>query len=628
MNKKKIGAGVGIATALTMTVTAYAASMAKLNDDKDILDPQSVESSINSQTYKQYDKLTENKKKATYTIEVKNTKIEKEDKTVEKLEDVGEAKADVINPEVLEESQSTYFETSDVSNEVEEVKADTQVETPAVDYSQYVTMYVNVNSLNVRSTPDMNDTTNIVDVYNYQTPVSGYINGDWLLTDNNTYIYLPCLSYEQDLSYLEETQEETPNDENNHEGEDLTENTENSEKSEENVNEENTLNDENSETPVSYTGWVDVNYLNVREKDSLDSKVVSAYTKGDQLTGIIKGDWLELDNQGVKSYVYLSLLSDEYVEKTEVKNEVEVKEEETQNSESNSYEFSGYVNFPAVNVRSNPSLESNVVSALYKGDQISGIVTDGWLKYQLNGKDVYVSLSCLTDQYVEKEQPIEQQVEESSKVDNSYAYEGWVNTSVLNVRSQASTNSKIVGSLYKGDYIAGTVKDGWMQIDYNGTTAYIYADLVVDYKVEKEQAPVANQASSTTVVNNAVSASGSAVASVAQQFLGYPYVWAANSPSVGFDCSGLVYYSYQQAGITLPRTAAAQYGSGYAVSQSNLMPGDLLFFSYNGGIDHVGIVVSSDGTFIHASTPSTGVIYGNIYSPHYQSVFVGARRIF
>ena len=93
-----------------------------------------------------------------------------------------------------------------------------------------------------------------------------------------------------------------------------------------------------------------------------------------------------------------------------------------------------------------------------------------------------------------------------------------------------------------------------------------------------------------------VSTAGGA-AGIAMQYLGVPYVWGGASPS-GMDCSGLVVVVYGQLGISVPRTAAAQYSAGTPISYSELAPGDLVFFGY-GGISHVGIYIGG-GSMIHA----------------------------
>jgi cell wall-associated NlpC family hydrolase len=82
--------------------------------------------------------------------------------------------------------------------------------------------------------------------------------------------------------------------------------------------------------------------------------------------------------------------------------------------------------------------------------------------------------------------------------------------------------------------------------------------------------------------------------------LGKPYVWGAAGPN-SFDCSGLTMYAWGAAGVSLPHSAAAQYDALPHVSQSNLRPGDLVFFgSY---IHHVGMYI---GKGVMVAAPSSG----------------------
>ncbi len=112
----------------------------------------------------------------------------------------------------------------------------------------------------------------------------------------------------------------------------------------------------------------------------------------------------------------------------------------------------------------------------------------------------------------------------------------------------------------------------------------------------------------------------------AMQFEGYPYVYGGQSPS-GFDCSGFVWYNYKQFGYSLNRTADRQYSNGTPVRKSELLPGDLVFFTQNGSsISHVGIYVGNN-IMLHASTSSTGVILSDLSSSYYLNHYYGAVRI-
>ena len=115
------------------------------------------------------------------------------------------------------------------------------------------------------------------------------------------------------------------------------------------------------------------------------------------------------------------------------------------------------------------------------------------------------------------------------------------------------------------------------------------------------------------------SSNGQAVVDYARQFLGNPYVYGGNSLTSGTDCSGFVKGVYAAFGINLPRTSSEQRSVGYAVSLSEIQPGDIVCYS-----GHVGIYAGNN-TLIHASNEKTGI---TLTSPvTYRSV-LAVRRIF
>jgi cell wall-associated NlpC family hydrolase len=112
-----------------------------------------------------------------------------------------------------------------------------------------------------------------------------------------------------------------------------------------------------------------------------------------------------------------------------------------------------------------------------------------------------------------------------------------------------------------------------------------------------------------------VPVSGRAAAAVqyALAQVGDAYVYGAAGPSA-FDCSGLTMMAWAQAGVGLPHSSSAQFGSGPHVSSSALQPGDLVF--YYSPISHVAIYIGN-GLIVHAAYPGAGVRVAGVFSMPY-----------
>lgn len=118
---------------------------------------------------------------------------------------------------------------------------------------------------------------------------------------------------------------------------------------------------------------------------------------------------------------------------------------------------------------------------------------------------------------------------------------------------------------------------------------------------------------------------GERAARYALQMKGKPYRYGGNSPR-GFDCSGLVYYSYARAGAQVPRSTEGLLGASRTISRRGLRPGDLLFFNQEGKrASHVAIYLGGN-RFVHA--PSTGkrVSVANMNDRYWQRHLESARR--
>jgi cell wall-associated NlpC family hydrolase len=128
-------------------------------------------------------------------------------------------------------------------------------------------------------------------------------------------------------------------------------------------------------------------------------------------------------------------------------------------------------------------------------------------------------------------------------------------------------------------------------------------------KAQQEAAKKKAQAqASVSSSYKATNVNGQAVVNYALQFVGNPYVHGGTSLTNGADCSGFTQSVYKHFGINLPRNAVAQASVGKYVSINNIQPGDLVFYSGNGGksITHVAIYVGNN-KIIHARTPAKGI---------------------
>jgi cell wall-associated NlpC family hydrolase len=113
----------------------------------------------------------------------------------------------------------------------------------------------------------------------------------------------------------------------------------------------------------------------------------------------------------------------------------------------------------------------------------------------------------------------------------------------------------------------------------------------------------------------------------ALKFEGWPYQWGGETPNTSFDCSGLTKWAFAAAGIRLPRTAQEQYQYTKRISEQELRPGDLVFFtgtSDHAFISHVGIYVG-DGKMYNSN--SSGVQYSDLTAPAWRSKIYGYGRV-
>ena len=228
-----------------------------------------------------------------------------------------------------------------------------------------------------------------------------------------------------------------------------------------------------------------------------------------------------------------------------------------------------------------------------------------------------------------------------------------VTTTTLKVREEPGMDATVLGLVPIEDQLLVTEElDGWVKVDIEEGYGYVSTDYVTlstefvkaESKAEEEarlakeaaerraaQAAAAKASRKSSSSSSSGSAPapvipsgsgselGAAVANYACQFVGNPYVWGGTSLTNGADCSGFVMSVYNNFGVSLPHSSAADRSVGSSVGGlENAQPGDIVCYS-----GHVGIYIGN-GQIVHASTAKTGII---ISDAGYRSV-LSVRRIF
>lgn len=327
----------------------------------------------------------------------------------------------------------------------------------------------------------------------------------------------------------------------------------------------------------------------------------------------------------------IAVVLDEFYNNAAASDEIAVNTLLEQIEIQNTFAFAQVENY--VNIRSKSSEEGEIVGKLY--DNAAATILgkeDGWYKIKSGSVTGFIKGDYLVTG--------EKAVSIAQKVGNRIAV---VDTTTLKVRAKASTDSTILTLIGIGDDLK-VVKEieGWakVQIDEStyGFVSTDYVKLQTSYEeavsIEEEQQRLeeeeainqsqtggnsnsTNSSSSSNSLNtsntsnakpsnNVTGSTGSKIADYAVQFVGNPYVWGGTSLTNGADCSGFTQSVFRNFGISIPRTSRTQANGGTRVSLENIRPGDLLFYSRGGSINHVAIYIGN-GQVISASTPATGI---------------------
>ena len=431
------------------------------------------------------------------------------------------------------------------------------------------------------------------------------------------------------------------------------------------------------------TGKVIVETAKLREQANTDSKVLELASQGDEVEILSEeNEWYKIKYKNITGYLRKDLVqvdNKEAANTTNNKNETtnEASENTNENTITNTTENNvtsentatekndeqneteivkneKYKIVENVKIKVIPLISSIELEEVQKDAEVEVIeILDDWVKVKTSSeKEGWIRKEKLTTIQTETantenttnettEQPTTEQTTQQPETiqQTNTTKTMYVNTQTANLRQKADKTSQVIKQLSQSTKVTVMSTDnGWAYVDVNGTKGYIAESLLTTTQKEtsrsglttREQVATNNSAEkSTTQKNTAVtestttSASGSAVVSYAQQFLGCKYVYGGTSTN-GFDCSGFTQYVYKHFGINLNRTAAAQYSNGKSVTQ--LQAGDLVMFGKS-GINHVGIYIGGN-TFIHAANPGRGVTTDSLSTGYYKTNYVGAKRIF
>ena len=290
-----------------------------------------------------------------------------------------------------------------------------------------------------------------------------------------------------------------------------------------------------------------------------------------------------------------------------------------------------FVNAGSLRLRSSPSTASTTLAYATQNEVVILLGKSGsWYRVLYNLQEGYMHASYLN----------------STTVENAELGYGKVNYTKVNMRTGPGTSYTRIGQSNQNDlcYIIG-INNQWYKVIWNDQICYIRSDYLTltEYPYENQASSksplffrggqstgtavsVSKLKNSSNYITSSQKTLADALIATAKKYIGVKYIWGGSSPS-GFDCSGFVQYVFKQHGIFLNRTVVTQYQHGYAVSRSNLQPGDLVFFqnTYTTGLSHIGIYIGN-GEFIHASS-SQGVTISQLSNSYWNTHYHSARRV-
>ena len=440
---------------------------------------------------------------------------------------------------------------------------------------------------------------------------------------------------------------------------------------------------------MASTAKIIVETANLREQANSTSKILEQISNGEEVEILEQQDnWYKVKYNKIIGYIRNDLMEIQNKIEDNTTNVTEPNDNEQvdtniSTTEETTLKKGKYKILEDAKLKIVPLINAIELEAVNKNTEVEVIeVVNNWAKIKTvdgkqgwvirektvnGGKFVLFGILEDTDNNVENTSAVNKNETIANTTKTMY-----VNSQTINVREKPNKTSKVIQQLELNTEVKViSEEDSWYKVEVNGRNGYIAVNLLSTTKQETSRSSLNNRETTTTTVNNtqdenktvtntntntstntnsntntstntntdtntdtntntntntATSSKGEEVVAYAKKFLGYKYVYGGTTPS-GFDCSGFTKYVYKNFGISINRTAQAQYSNGTAVSKENLKIGDLVMFGTSASnINHVGIYMGGN-MFIHAANKNRGVTTDTLASGYYKTYYIGARRV-
>lgn len=375
---------------------------------------------------------------------------------------------------------------------------------------------------------------------------------------------------------------------------------------------------------VAERAVIDADKLNVRSEPKTDADVVDQVFKNERYDIKSQQDgWIQISDGYISAdYVTVKYALDEAIK------------QDMRQTVLSLYDNLGVSNVSNyLNVRDNPDeTKGKIIAKLPSnaGCDILDTSTAGWLKIRSGNITGYVKSEYILTGQQAKDKAL--QVAKLMAISN---------TDGVNVRTEPNTNSSIYTQISNSErFLVADQQDGWVKIEIDDQDAYLSSDYVdVKYGLEEaiKYTPVVEVADTSNSKSNTKNSTGKSsssskssgkkssandgaagsksgsvsskraqIANYAVQFVGNRYVYGGTSLTNGTDCSGFTMSVMAKFGVSLPHNSGSQAGSGKSITSSQMRPGDLVFYSGSGGINHVALYIGN-GQVCHASNAKSGI---------------------